>query len=340
MIEKNVLKDHYMTKRYLVKLIFFTILSIIFYTGAGFSNDYERIKPNSENIEFSIKFYNQNIYYLGSPIIVEVKVVNRAPDPYLFIASYNKIFTFDFEINTTTHRPVEHSIEYTVQRYQFQPVLNDEITLKQNEVYGARIDISRWFNFEQSGEYFIRGLFYPNLITDRNQKILYSSNELFLDLHPQYPEEVLEKVRIEKVEKLKAQSLPPYEVVDFMLKALIEKNFEKYFLYINFEKFILQFENARQKYLNATDQKKPEVIEEFKAYLRGENKLEGIPFSDTIPIDYNIEKTVIEKRDATVIVIETFKFGRLLEKKRYTYYFHKYGDIWLLENYEVVNIGI
>jgi len=340
MIEKNVLKDQPMVIKHLIKLIFFTLFLISLCTGTGFSADYDKSTSNGENLEVIIKFFNQKIYYLNSPIIVEFKIINRSPDPYLFIASYNKIFTFDFEIKTIAHQSIEHSIEYTVQRYQFQPVLNDEITLKQNEIYGVRIDISRWFNFQKPGEYIIKGLFYPNLITDQDKKVISSSNELFLDLYPAYTEEVLEKVREEKVKKLEAQSLPPYEVIDFILKALIEKDFEKYFLYIKFEKFIMQFENARQKYLNASDEKKPEVIEEFKAYLKSENELEEIPFSDTIPIDYDIKKTVIEKRDATVTVIETFKFGRLVEKKLYTYYLHKYGDLWLVNNYDVVNIGI
>jgi hypothetical protein len=71
----------------------------------------------------------------------------------------------------------------------------------------------------------------------------------------------------------------------------------------------------------------------------GMNNLEDVPFSETIPADYEIERTLIEKRDAIVTVVETFKYLNLVERKRYNYKLHLYGDKWLLDNYSVVNIG-
>jgi hypothetical protein len=299
---------------------------------------YSQYNTTDSEVDITIKFHNKQIYYMNEPIIIEFQIVNRGEQPFLFISAYKKLFTFDFEIYTKTNRPVEHSKEWFINKGQYEAVLTDEIVLKNTEIYGVRIDINDWFDFKEQGEYVIRGVFYPDLITDPERK-LYSENELTLNLHPPYTEEIREKERVEEIKKVKASSLPPYEVVDFALKALMDKDYELYFLYINFDKFILQFENAKKKYMDARDIDKPLVIEEFKKYLMGKNKLEAIPYSDAIPSDYEIEETYIKKRDAQVKVMETFKYINLIEHKRYTYYLHLYGDKWFIESYEVVNIA-
>ncbi len=323
---------------YLKRLSIFLFIFFIVCLSIGYSQNNTNYEERYSDLGVTIRFYNKQTYYIGSPIIVEFQIVNRRIDPFLFITSYKKLFTFDFDIYTTTNRRVEHSKDYAIDMRHYEAVLSDEIALKDNEVYGVRINISEWFDFPASGDYIIRGIFYPKLITNPEQKI-YSENELKLRLNPPYTEEVRAKERVEEIKKFKALSLPPYEVIDFTLTALMDKDFEKYFLYINFDRFIMQFVNARKKYVDAHDTDKPAVIEFFKKYLMGENNLETIPFSDTIPINYEIEETYIKKREAQVKVIETFKYINLIEKKRYTYFLHLYGDRWLIEQYAVVNIG-
>jgi hypothetical protein len=323
--------------RVMKKAAIYLFLIFFFCIYIGYSQDMTKYSDQLSSIDISIKFFNKQIYHIGDPIIVEFNIANTSRDPFLFIASYRKIFTFDFEIYTRTNRPVEHSKEYIIQRRQFQPVMNDEITLKHNEVYGARIDISTWFDLSEPGEYVVRGVFYPNLITAPEYRKL-SGTELYLSLKPPYTEKVRKEERIEEMKRLERESLPPYEVVDFNLQSLMEKDFEKYFLYIKMDKFIMQFNNAKKKYLDARDIDKPIVIEIFKQYLMGKNTLESVPFDETIPTDFEIERTVIEKNDAEVTVTEYFEYGRVTETKRYTYYLHLYGDKWLVENYDVVNI--
>jgi len=326
-----------MKKRTLKQFCICFFFILIFCICIGYSQDITKYSQDTSNIEVTIAFYNRQIYYLNSPITVEFKIINHGSDPFLFITSFNKVFTFDFEITTLGNRKIEHSRNYILQRRQFEPILNDEITLKQNEVYGVRIDISEWFDFQEQGEYVINGLFYPNLITDPEYTLI-SETELYLNLNPPYTEQYKEKVRIEEIRKLKAESIPPYEVVEYTINSLMDKDFEKYLLYIKIDRFIMQFENARKKYLNSKDKDKPAVIEEFRQYLMGKNKLENIPFSDTIPTNFEIEETLIRKRDARVVVTEFFEYGQVKETKRYTYLLHQYGDQWFIENYEVVNI--
>jgi hypothetical protein len=139
---------------------------------------------------------------------------------------------------------------------------------------------------------------------------------------------------------LKAEDLPPYQVIDTILGALQEKDFDTFFMYVKFDRFIQQFNTAWERYQAARDMNKPQVVQEFKSYLRGENQMEELPFSEFIPVEYEIEQTVIDNqaRDAEVTVLETFKYRNLYEKKRYTYHLHRYGDLWMLESYTVVKL--
>jgi hypothetical protein len=323
-------------------LIFITALMSlsVFFINIGFSQENTNLSSlHSDNTSVFIRFHDKKIYHLEKPVIVEFQIVNHSSEPYLFITSFNKMFTFDFELRSMTNRIVEHSRQYMIDSTQFEPVLNDKIVLKKDEVYGVRIDISSWFDIQEPGEYILKGVFYPNLKTGSEDDIkVYSDNELYLFLNPPYSEELRLAKREEEIRKLKAEALPPYEVVEVMLKSLQERDFEKYFLYIKIDEFMKQFKNAYEMYQNTPDGRKPAVEEIFRQYLRGENTLERLSFAEHIPHDFEIERTVIEKNDATVTVKEIFRYINVIEEKRYTYNLHLYDGKWQVYSYTIVNI--
>jgi hypothetical protein len=324
----------------------FISLFPILFLHIGFSQ--ENTKPEEgqfsitegTGVEVTIEYYERTIYYVDSDIIVQLQVTNRSIEPFLFNTSFDKYFTFDFEIKEYSGSVVPHSRAYEVARSQFEPVKIDEITLKKNEVYGVRINLSDWFELSKPGEYIVKGIFYPFLKTDSmKDPSIQSENELYLDLNPPYTERVREEQRVEEIERLKAESLPPYEVIRVMLEALQRNDFEVYFLYIDFDQLIRQFANAKELYLEASDRDKRRIIEElFKPYLRGENDLEKMPFIEHIPRVFEIVRTEIVGNDATVEVLEDFQYGNLQRKKRYKYYLHQFDDKWLLQKYEIVNL--
>ena len=252
------------------------------------------------------------------------------------------MFTFDFDIRTTRNRSVSHSDYYTINTTQFEPLMIDEIVLKPNEVYGLRINISEWFEFEQHGKYEIRGIFYPGLKSGRRR---IASNVLNLDLRPAYTEEIRIAEKERERSELQAEKLAPYEVVDHMLTALQNDDYETYFLFLKFDEFILQFENAGNKFRRASFKDKPLIVEnEFKPYLmglvaEGVEPLEEIPFSEHVPNLFEITETNIQWRDgtATVDVLETFTYGTLKEEKEYTYFLRLYDERWKVTGYEITN---
>ena len=166
-----------------------------------------------------------------------------------------------------------------------------------------------------------------------------------LDLRPSYTEEIRIAEKERERSELQTEILAPYEVVEHMLTALQNDDFETYFLFLKFEEFILQFENAGTKYRQADFREKPLVIEnEFKPYLRGiipegQESLEEIPFSEHVPNIFEIIETNILWRDktATVHVLETFKYGTLQEEKEYTYYLRLFDERWKVTGYDITN---
>ncbi len=325
----------------------------VFPFNIGFSQENQNRTYDDRRVEVLIKFFNKQVYRVGDDIWIEVNVINHDVQPYTFITSFKKPFTFDFTIRSFSNIPIEKTKDYNVTIHQFEPVHSNTVILNQYDVYGVRINIAEWFKLETPGEYRIDGYFYPYLKTEFDDQtvvniqdryedtVIHSKNWLKLNLKEKLTEESSMLAREEALRKLEAQSLAPYEVVRVMLEALQqeEPDFEVYFLYIDFDRFILQFQNARRLFQDAADRDKPAVIEnEFKPYLRGENELEETPFIEHIPREFEIVKTVIERNDAEVEVIEEFVYGSLERKKRYTYYLHKFEDKWFLQKYEVVNL--
>jgi hypothetical protein len=196
------------------------------------------------DITVSIRFYNRSIYHVNDEIIVEFQIFNRGLEPCPFYTSFNPMFTFDFEIQTTTNRPVSHSKYYTISTTQFEPFMIDKIVLKPDEVYGIRINISEWFDLTQHGKYEIRGIFFPNLKTGPKKEY---SNILPLDLRPSYSDEirVAEKERVRQ--ELQAEILAPYEVIEHMLIALQNDDFDTYFLFVRFEEQTLSARHSSER---------------------------------------------------------------------------------------------
>ena len=296
----------------------------------------------SGDLSVSIQFYNRSIYHVGDEIIIEFKIINTGLEPCPFYTAFNPMFTFDFDIRTTRNRSVVHSRYYTINTTQFEPFMIDEIVLKPNEVYGIRINITEWFDLQQHGTYEIRGIFFPGLKTG-SRKIF--SNVLPLDLRPSYTDEIRVAEKERERSELQVENLAPYEVVEHMLTALQNDDFETYFIFMKFDEFILQFEHAGNRYRRADFRNKPLVIEnEFKPYLKGivpdtGEPLEEIPFSEHVPNLFEILETNIQWRDgtATVTVLETFTYGTLQEEKEYTYYLRLYNERWKVTGYDITN---
>ena len=76
------------------------------------------------------------------------------------------------------------------------------------------------------------------------------------------------------------------------------------------------------------------MIEDYKELL----KLKEIDEIAVVPHEYKIVHTEYTPTEATVEVIESFKYLEYIERKLYTYYLHRIGDKWFIYDYKILNM--
>ncbi|MFN3411733.1 MAG: hypothetical protein ACK4YF_06220, partial [Exilispira sp.] len=191
------------------------------------------------------------------------------------------------------------------------------------------VDISKWFEFKESGIYFIQGLFYPSIERDR---VFLTKNILKLELNPAksfFPSETNAKeyVEVKKVQQ-NLKDLPPYKIVEMALNARIEHKWDLYFSFFDFDSYIIQYSKYKDIYLYASEKDRLKIIEDFKKERISEF------YNDLI--HYEIKKSIIEKDKAIIYVYLEFKYKNIIEKFDGEFYLILKNQVWLISGYILV----
>ncbi|AEJ61469.1 hypothetical protein Spith_1199 [Spirochaeta thermophila DSM 6578] len=286
-------------------------------------------------LEFSIRLYNQRIYYPDSPIQIKITLTNAGARDISFKIADQRIHSFGFDMRTISNTRVPESEFFITHRIQNQPVFYRTITLLPGEEYAIVEDLKDYCAVTEPGVYVIQGLFYPDLYAASSTPI--RSNRLILTVHP--PMDTLEEagVRVETQtgEVLKAQPLPPDEVVRTVIEARQKGQWERFFLFIDLEALYTRDRTRRQRYLNAAEEDRIRLLEEFKKGLTQQVVDQDIVL---IPQEFEIVKTEYTSREGSVRVIEKFRYPTYTEVKEYTYSLQKRDGIWYIVDYTVQNL--
>ena len=78
------------------------------------------------------------------------------------------------------------------------------------------------------------------------------------------------------------------------------------------------------------------MIEQFKEELRQTTIDQEI---SVIPTSFEIQKTDLPASEGTVIVQEKFRYPDYTEVKSYTYHLKKADRYWIIDDYEIKNLG-
>ena len=78
-----------------------------------------------------------------------------------------------------------------------------------------------------------------------------------------------------------------------------------------------------------------ELINQYKEYLK-KNTIDEISF---LPTKFEIIKTEYTSGRGKVDAIIYFRYQDYYEKKYYTFFLNKKGNIWYIYSYEVMNLG-
>lgn len=322
------------TKIYTIALLIFTTLFI-------FPRDYSFKNTKSysdQGISVKIELANPKIYLQNDEIFINVKIFNTSNDPTSCIIADDKRFSFDFQMVTMQNRALEHSKEYIISFHKVQPVFNSHIRLAPGEGYIYKARLNDYYDLNRTGQFFVRSLYYPDLKLNNSNMDSVSSNQLSINIRPEGIKEMVleEKETVEIEKKLFVTKRPPDEIVDFMLNARMNKEWEKFFLYLDLEKLILTNYNFRQKYMKSDVETQKELIKQYKEYLK-RNTIDEISF---MPHSFNIIKTEYTEGRGKVEVVNSFKYMDYIEEKYYTYFLNKKGNIWYIYSYEVLNLGV
>ena len=290
----------------------------------------------SEQVEVRIRYYDKKIYYTDSDVNVKLEIINNSPDTFRFKSSELRCFNYEFDVKTLTNKRLTHSSEFIMDRSTNQQVFFREISLAPGETYSIIMELSDFVDISEAGVYILNTRFFPELYTNESSRYLVSNN-LTLNLRPaSATAEIQDLIDYETGEIIKANPMPPDEVVDYMLTARQKSQWNKFLLYLDLEGLYLRSQANAERYRRLSQQDRIQEIEKYRNMLLNETVDTDIVL---IPLDFDILKTSYTDYEAEVKVTERFQYNDFVEIKEYIYFLHRDKDIWYIYDYNVRNLG-
>ena len=163
------------------------------------------------------------------------------------------------------------------------------------------------------------------------------SNRLTLNVKPPVvTAEEKAKVEAETGALIARAPLPPDEVVAATIQARQKSQWEKFYLYLDLESLLRKNPEKDRIFRKSSDDAQRKMIETFKEDLRRATIDQEISL---IPSSFEIQKTTYSASEGTVLVREKFRYPDYTEVKLYTYHLKRDGRFWIIEDYEIRNIG-
>lgn len=296
-----------------------------------------------EGIKINIELANPKIFRINDEIIINITIYNPTNSEKSFLIAQDKKFSFDFEMVNMQNRTIDYKREYITSVNRPQAIFNSLIRLGTQEGYSYQVSLNDYFDLNAAGQFYIKAKFFPNLKLNfikasYSVNEIITSNQLTINIRPKdVTEEYIAEIKaIEEEKRLYVEKKSPDEVVTYMIEARINEEWEKFFLYLDLEKLIEQNSLFKDKIRKVDLERKREVIESYKEYLK-KNNIDDISY---LPHSFKILKTEYTEGKGKVDVLIEFKYLDYIEKKYYTYFLSKKGNIWYIDSYQVLNLTV
>lgn len=285
-------------------------------------------------IQFSIQFYDQQLYYQGDEVRVKATITNHSSQIYRFRLADTRMFSMDFTVQDLSNMAVKPSEQYTTVLSENKPIFVRDVTILPGEDFSFVETLNDYKNLS-SGVFMLTAYFYPGLRGNPDQSAL-QSNRLSLSLRPdirrQNMAEDFMTVQVNQV--LRAAMLPPDQVIQYMLNARQKNQQEAYLLYLDLESLYKSEPRRSERYRRMSEPERLETIQSFKNELWRNALTESISL---IPASYEIMRTSYTGNRGTVEVVQKYKGSFFTEVKEFKYQLERQQDIWKVVSYTVTN---
>ncbi len=296
-------------------------------------------------VDLTIGYENKEIYVPGSEILIKFTLENDTAQTYRFKLAQNRMFNVDFTVTTLANQPLPPARQFITERTSNQQVFYRDITLEPGEQFSFVEDVSEYVQIEESGVYRIQATFYPGLIQpvgasprEDQQSMMRADNALSLTVRPPLDGPGLVRARIDERTQtiLQREDLPPDEVVEYVIEALQDQAWNRFFLYTDVEELLLSDPARARSYRRLSEPARRDRLAEFRAQLEASL---AEPELSAVPSEFEMVRTSYDHISGTVIMDLRFRSPTFVEIKRYTYSLRREDGVWYIDDYAVTNLG-
>ncbi|MDR2109782.1 MAG: hypothetical protein LBP32_00585, partial [Spirochaetaceae bacterium] len=266
------------------------------------------VRAQASDVDVSIRYFDKQIYHIqgtsGEPVFVQVTIANKSPVTYRFKLADDRAFSVDFDVRTMSNQPLEAAERLIQKRTQFQQVFFREITVESGESFAFVEDLRDYAQLNRSGAFIVQAKLYPELyragMTGANpDAVPLESNRLTLNIRPPAlpgPGGIPLALDVETNAALVRESIPPDQVVEYMLNARQKGQWEKYFLYLDLESMLARNPVRQRQWLAESEEGRQRMIARYRTELQSLVVDTDITM---IPMEFQIERTSYEAEEGT-----------------------------------------
>jgi len=298
----------------------------------------QTLPETSAPVQLSIQYHDQHIYYEHDDVMVKLTINNNSAEVYRFRLADQRMFSVDFGVQNLANQSAVPSERYSTVLSDNKPIFTRDISILPGESYAF---VEKLNDYKQlaAGMHVITAYLYPEL-RYAQATVPLVSNRMSLDVRPDIRRQrALEETTAKQVQQiLKAQSLAPDQVVEYMLNARMKNLREAYFLYLNMEKIYGLEPRRAEAFRRMSEMDRMSAIDKYKELIWMQKTTDNISM---VPINFQILKTSYDPASAQVEVVQKYRTKDMFftEIKLYRYKLEKQDGIWYITDYSVTNKG-
>ena len=289
---------------------------------------------DNNGIEVTLRLYDQRIYYPETEIQVLIEISNNTGSTFRFKSAQDRRYNLDFQAHTLSNKPIKRSEQFIMATQRNQQVYYRDVDLEPGERFSFVEPLKNYLDISTPGAYILNALYFPELSTSN---VSMKSNVISFTVRPSAGEMGIEtRIDAETGEILRQQKFPPDEVVDYMLKARQKGEWNKFFLYLDVQSLYLQNPDTKRSFERSSEEERISMLDAYKKKLQVRSTGEEIVL---VPISYEIRETRYTPLTGSVKVVEKFQNPDFIEVKEFTYYLNRRDGVWMIDSYDVRNLG-